>query len=211
MQYKVNTYVVFVSLLTIPVRYVTKLICIALPTFVWPGYYWRKIVRQCCTVHVLLECVVLGRVLFVRKKLCWVGPLRKWVGSGGSNKLDPRPSVTRPRQILHETLSGNSELRFLHNRQRNGDTFRQVWSRYDDPLLSYSVFADNTLRDLVTLAFDLLTLNICHTWRVSWPTLQQCWKILYLLILELWVITSSFGHYWKCVRGHCACAESRYL
>ena len=60
MQYKVNTYVVFVSLLTIPVRYVTKLICIALPTFVWPGYYWRKIVRQCCTVHVLLECVVLG-------------------------------------------------------------------------------------------------------------------------------------------------------
>jgi len=29
----------------------------------------------------------------------------------------------------------------------------------------------DTSRDLVTLAFDLLTLNSCSVWRVTWPTL----------------------------------------
>ena len=33
---------------------------------------------------------------------------------------------------------------------------------------SYSVIADDTLRDLVTLTFDLLTLVSGHTWRVTW-------------------------------------------
>ena len=28
----------------------------------------------------------------------------------------------------------------------------------------------DTSRDLVNLNFDLLTLNICHAWRVTWPT-----------------------------------------
>jgi len=27
----------------------------------------------------------------------------------------------------------------------------------------------DTSRDLVTLTFDLLTLNSCHSWRVTWP------------------------------------------
>ena len=42
----------------------------------------------------------------------------------------------------------------------------------------------DTSRDLVTLTFDLLTWNSCSAWRVTWP---------------------------KCIRGHCASAESRHL
>ena len=33
---------------------------------------------------------------------------------------------------------------------------------------SYSVIAADTLRDIVTLTFDLLTLVSGHTWRVTW-------------------------------------------
>ena len=39
---------------------------------------------------------------------------------------------------------------------------------YDHPLPSYSVIAADTLRDLVTLTFDLLTLVSGRTWRVTW-------------------------------------------
>jgi len=70
------------------------------------------------------------------------------------------------------------------------------------------LFAD-TSRDLVTLTFVLLTLNSCHTWRVTWLTLPPSMKTLCLSVLELWVITFPVGYHWKCVHGHCACAESR--
>ena len=68
-----------------------------------------------------------------------------------------------------------------------------------------------TSRDLVTLTFDLLTLNSCHTWRVTWQTLPPSLKTLCLSVLELglWVITLPVGYHWKCVRGQCACGESR--
>ena len=66
----------------------------------------------------------------------------------------------------------------------------------------------DTSRDLVTLSFDLLTLNSCHTWRVTWPTLPPILKSLRLFDHELRVITLPIVH-WKCERGHCACAESR--
>jgi len=46
-----------------------------------------------------------------------------------------------------------------------------------------------TSRDLVTLTFDHLTLSS--------------------FVRELRVITVPIDHDWKCVRGHCACAESR--
>ena len=81
----------------------------------------------------------------------------------------------------------------------------QFWSWYDHPLPSYSAFVS---RDLVTLTFDLLTLNSCRTWRVKWPTLPQSLMILRLFVHELRVITFPIGYHWKCVRGHCACAES---
>jgi len=40
-------------------------------------------------------------------------------------------------------------------------------------LTSYSVVAADTLRDLVTLTIDLLTLVSGHTWRVMWSTLHE--------------------------------------
>ena len=54
----------------------------------------------------------------------------------------------------------------------------------------------DTARDLVTLTFDLLTLNSCPAWRVTWPTLPPSRKTLRLSLLELWVITFSFGYHW---------------
>ena len=67
----------------------------------------------------------------------------------------------------------------------------------------------DTARDLVTLTFDLLTLNSCPAWRVTWPTLPPSMKTLRRSVLELRVITFPVGYHWKCVRGHCACTESR--
>jgi len=67
----------------------------------------------------------------------------------------------------------------------------------------------DTPRDLVNLTFDLLILSSCRTWRVTWPTLPPRWKILRLSALKLRVITFPVGYHWKCVRGHCPCAESR--
>ena len=49
----------------------------------------------------------------------------------------------------------------------------------------YSVIAADTLRDLVTLNFDLLTLVSGHTWRVTWATPPLSLKILRLSVLEL--------------------------
>jgi len=92
------------------------------------------------------------------------------------------------------------------------DNSHQVWSRYDHTLPSYSVFVCwyvTWLCDFVTLTFDLLTLNSCCAWRVTWPTLLLSLKTLCLSVLDLWVITFSVGYHWECVRGHCACAESR--
>ena len=87
------------------------------------------------------------------------------------------------------------------------DNFHQVWSWYDHPLPSYSVF------DCWYITWpgdlDLLTLSSCHTWRVTWPTLPSSLKTLRLLVHELRVITVPIDYHWKCVRGHCACAESR--
>jgi len=47
----------------------------------------------------------------------------------------------------------------------------------------------NTSRDLVTLTFDLLTLNSWHTWRVTWLTLPPSLKTLGQFVHELRAIT----------------------
>jgi len=83
-----------------------------------------------------------------------------------------------------------------------GDSFHQVWNWYDHPLPSYSVIAADTLRDLVTLTFDLLTLVSLHTWRVTWSTPPRRLKIVRLSILELWVQTSPIGYHWQERAGH---------
>jgi len=66
----------------------------------------------------------------------------------------------------------------------------------------------DTSRDLVTLTFDLLTLNSCLAWRVTWPTLPPSLKTLRLFVHDLRVITVPIDYHWKWVRGHCACAET---
>ena len=48
-----------------------------------------------------------------------------------------------------------------------------------------------------------------RTWRVTWPTMPPNLKILRLFIHELRVITFPIDYKWKCVRGYCACDESR--
>jgi len=53
------------------------------------------------------------------------------------------------------------------------------------PLTRYSVIAVDTLRDLVTLTFDLLTLVSRHTLRVTSSTPPPSLKILRLCVLEL--------------------------
>jgi len=55
----------------------------------------------------------------------------------------------------------------------------------------------DTLRDLVTLTFDLLTLVSGHTWQVMCSTPPPSLKILRLSILEIRVLTSPIGcHCW---------------
>ena len=67
----------------------------------------------------------------------------------------------------------------------------------------------DTSCNFVTWTFDLLTLNSCCAWRVRWPTLPPSLKTLRLSVLELCVITFPVDYHWRCVCGHCACAESR--
>ena len=52
----------------------------------------------------------------------------------------------------------------------------------------------------MTLTFDLLTLNSCDTWRVTWPTLPPILKTLRVFGHELRVITFPIDFRWKCVR-----------
>ena len=59
----------------------------------------------------------------------------------------------------------------------------------------YSVIDADTLRDLVTLTFDLLTLVSGHTWLVTWSTPPPSLEILRLSVLELRVLTSPIRYH----------------
>ena len=48
-------------------------------------------------------------------------------------------------------------------------------------------------QQMVTLTFDLLTLNSCHTWRVTWSTLPPSLKTLRLFFH--WVTTYNGSHW----------------
>jgi len=88
-----------------------------------------------------------------------------------------------------------------------GDSFHQVWSWYNHPLPRYTVIAADTLRDLVTLTLDLLTLVSGHTWRVTWSIPPRSLKMLRLSVLELRVLTSPIGYHWQERPGH---SEARF-
>ena len=80
------------------------------------------------------------------------------------------------------------------------DNSHQVWSWYVYPLPNYSVLSADTSRDLVTLTFDLLTFNSCHTWRVTWSTLPPSLKTLRLFAHELrvpWVGAQKQLRFWN--------------
>jgi len=77
----------------------------------------------------------------------------------------------------------------------HADNSHQVWSWYDHPLPSYSVFVCWLSRDLVTLTFDLLTLSSCCTWRVTWATLPPSLNSLRLFVHELRVITVPIDYH----------------
>jgi len=53
----------------------------------------------------------------------------------------------------------------------------------------------DTSRDLVTLTFDRLTLNKCHTWQVSWPNLPPSMKILCLSVLAIWFMSYNVSRW----------------
>jgi len=112
--------------------------------------------------------------------------------------------------IRHISTSGLFDLQTLtHTHRSLGDNSNHVWSWHDHLLTS--ILSGDTLRDLVTLTFDLLILNSCHTWLVTCPTLPPSLKTICLFVLELSVKTSFIGYHWHCVFGYCACAVSREL
>ena len=59
---------------------------------------------------------------------------------------------------------------------------------------SYNVVGADTLRDLVTLTFDLLTLDSGQTWQVMRATPPPSLKILRISVLDLWVMMSAIDH-----------------
>ena len=71
---------------------------------------------------------------------------------------------------------------------------------------------DTTTRCLVVVflllircvTFDLFTLVSGRIWRVTWLVPPPSLKIIWLSILELWVLTSPIGYHWQCVGSHCA-------
>jgi len=63
---------------------------------------------------------------------------------------------------------------------------------YNYPLPSYRVHTADTLRDLVILTFELLTLVSGHGWRVIWSIRPPCLKILRRFFS--WVTSSDASH-----------------
>ena len=63
----------------------------------------------------------------------------------------------------------------LESAPRDAHLAMKVFTKFevDTTLPSYSVIAADTLRDLVILTFDLLTLVSGRTWQVTWSTLHQ--------------------------------------
>jgi len=68
-------------------------------------------------------------------------------------------------------------------------------------------FCTTTLRDLVTLIFDLLTLTMFHILFLTCWTYIPVWIILQLLVLKLWI--TEFDHIFVGCHSHCTCVGSR--
>ena len=86
------------------------------------------------------------------------------------------------------------------------DNSHHIWSWYDQQLPSYSVFVYWYV--MWPCDLDLLTLDRCHTWQVTWPTCHQLWRPL---PIRSWVISYNVSRWLplKMRTRPCACAESR--
>jgi len=87
------------------------------------------------------------------------------------------------------------------------DNSHQVWRLYDHPLPSYSVFLCWYVTrpwDLDLWPFDLEQLMYMAGYVTNLAT-----NFKDPMPIRSWVMSYNVGYHWKCVRGHCACAESR--
>ena len=87
------------------------------------------------------------------------------------------------------------------------DNFHQHWSWYDHTLPSYSVFVFRY--GTWPCDFDLWPFYLEQLSYMSVHVTNLATKYENHSPIRSWVITFPIGYHWKCVRGHCACAESR--
>ena len=62
------------------------------------------------------------------------------------------------------------------------------------------------------LQLQLQSYSVFICWYVTWPCDLEQLSFMASHVTNLatvWVITFPIGYHWKCVRGYCACAESR--
>jgi len=88
-------------------------------------------------------------------------------------------------EIRHISVSGLLDLISWKTRHVEVDTFHQIWRGSDHPLPRYDTFTSNTWRYIVTLTIDLLTLNGCRKFFVTWSNPPPTLSILRPSVLEL--------------------------
>ena len=81
------------------------------------------------------------------------------------------------------------------------DNSHQVWSWYDHPLPSYSVFVCWYVTWPGDLDLEQLSYMAGHVTNPA--TVPPSLKTLRLFVHELRVITVPIAYHWKCVRDHC--------
>jgi len=140
-------------------------------------------------------------------------PIRFWFMSCNVSLWLPSRMRTRPlsmRRITWPVSRGQKQLHFWNSRPRFAySLYNFPWATTTGRLLTNAKALDCVIFCAWLCDLDLLIFNSYHAWRVTWPTLPPSLKILWLCVHELRVITFPIDYHWKCVRGHCACAESR--
>ena len=106
--------------------------------------------------------------------------------------------------------SFRSEIWPRYSLRRPRFLMRQMYFHYRVTFIGYIWrFCATTSRDVVTLAFDLLTFAVFHIQYLAWPTHIPIFIILRLSVTELWI--TEFDHISVMRHCHCACIVSRDL
>jgi len=122
---------------------------------------------------------------------CWIRrprfPIRR--GYFGNRNDFQFFFVFRSQEIHHISTSGLHDLisykKWVTCSLTAGYNFHKIWSWMDHPLPSYEAFTANTLRYIVTLVIDLLTLNSCREFFVAWPNVPPTLSVPRRSVLEL--------------------------